>query len=250
MGRGIADALLQDVDFTQTAVHVFGQTIGDGVGEVFQGLKEVHPHLMAFAIVAHHAQKHIRSRCVGVHAAVVAHRHFHAALVALVGDVAIGIQGIRCLGAAAAGKQKVAIGVLGVGLAEQLVAQANDFQANGFAVGRADGVVGGLNGQLFDADQHIADVAQRGFLAGQAGLHRGQGFLIAFLACHFGLQARHGGGLVRLVTGLGDLLARGQLLLGFGQAALHIAQLGAGAFKKEAGGNFHGLFLVVSALAK
>ena len=89
--------------------------------------------------------------------ALVAHRHAHARLVALVGDFAIGVFGKGGLVHPAAGKQVIAHAVLRVGQAEHLVAQAAHFNRQGLPVRRGQRVVGRLQGYFFDAKQQVAD---------------------------------------------------------------------------------------------
>ena len=125
---GVTDALLHTVKFLDAALNIRSVGVLHRVHHVRQSLEETHAYLVALVIVAHQANKDVRARDIQIHLPVVAHRHQHTALVTLVDHPSLGVLPKGLLGNARAGKQIIAIGVLGVGHAQDLLSELDHLE--------------------------------------------------------------------------------------------------------------------------
>ncbi len=124
-----------------------------------------------------------------------------------------------------AGKHELAVGIAGVGQADQFIQAPFHFRGNGTAGFRGLGSVVGLHGEFAHALQHVCHVLQHG--VGQGNLPLGE-VAVTLKLVELGqifsqVQNLHGGnGVVRRS---GHPQAAGQLLLGFLQLCLLVQDI-------------------------
>ena len=164
------------------------------------------------------------------------------ALVTRVADAAIGLPNKRRTAAFETGKQKLAIAVIGIGQALQLVKITLQGGGDGDAIGIGHGAAG-LNQQAFDVLQHGSGALQRAFFHRQCLRSlRPAGSVLGIQRNRLRHRQRAGG--AQRVVGRRQYFGHGAyLLLDAQKIALQRAHGGLALLVKRLGTDAHGEFL-------
>ena len=174
----------------------------------------------------------------------VGHLQAELGLVALVGIAAVAVLHIGRRAGLGPGEHVLAVGILGVEQAQDVLFDLADFTGDRGPVGVAEATVTGLDGQFLCPLQGRGDAVEHAFFLSQRVGHAGHVAAVLGQQGALLLQLQQLGGADRIVAGTLDSIAGADLRLGLGGVREILGIAGRAGLEILRSGNSHGrLFL-------